>query len=70
MIAARPSITERIAYRLLMLALRFWPGESRHWGQALAAEFHEIKRPFEALWWALGGLMLFIRASVLTLWLG
>jgi hypothetical protein len=63
MIAAQRSITERIAYRFLQLALRFWPEESRHWGQALVAEFHEIERPFEALGWALGGLMLFIRAS-------
>src|SRR6266446_6985941 len=63
MIAAQQSITARIAYRFLHLALRFWPAESRHWGQALAAEFHEIERPFEALGWALGGLMLFIRAS-------
>ena len=63
MIAARRPITARIVHRFLKLALRFWPEESRHWGQALAAEFHEIEQPFEAFWWALGGLMLFIRAS-------
>src|SRR6266550_3196734 len=37
--------------------------ETRHWGQALAAELDEIEKPFEALQWALGGLLLFSRAS-------
>ncbi len=63
MIAAWHSFTARMVQRFLKLALLFWPEESRHWGQALAAEFHEIERPFEALWWAFGGLMLFIRTS-------
>jgi hypothetical protein len=54
----------RLAHSSLKLALRFWPEETRDWGHALAAELHEIEKPFEALWWALGGLMLFSRASV------
>jgi hypothetical protein len=53
----------RLAHSSLRLALRFWPEESRDWGHALAAELHEIEKPFEALRWALGGLMLFSRAS-------
>jgi len=63
MIAAWHSFTARMVQRFLKLALLFCPEESRHWGRALAAEFHEIERPFEALWWAFGGLMLFIRTS-------
>jgi hypothetical protein len=53
----------RLAHSSLQLALRFWPEETRDWGHALAAELHEIEKPFEALLWALGGLMLFSRAS-------
>lgn len=53
----------RLAHSSLELALRFWPEESRDWGQALAAELDEIEKPFEALHWALGGLVLFGRAS-------
>jgi hypothetical protein len=53
----------RLAHSSLQLALRFWPEETRDWGHAIAAELHEIEKPFEALLWALGGLMLFSRAS-------
>lgn len=53
----------RLAHSSLQLALRFWPEETRDWGHALAAELHEIEKPFEALRWAIGGLMLFSRAS-------
>jgi hypothetical protein len=53
----------RLAHSSLQLALRLWPEETRDWGHALAAELHEIEKPFEALRWALGGLMLFSRAS-------
>ncbi len=63
MTTPQPSLPIRLAQSLLQLALRFWPGESRHWGQALAAELDEIENPLEALQWALGGLMLFTRAS-------
>jgi hypothetical protein len=52
-----------LAHSSLQLALRLWPEGSRDWGQALAAELDEIEEPFEALQWALGGLMLFSRAS-------
>jgi hypothetical protein len=63
MIAPRQSLPFRFAHFSLQLALRLWPEETRHWGQALAAELDEIEKPFEALQWALGGLMLFTRAS-------
>ena len=63
MASPQQSLGFRVADSSLQLALRFWPEESRHWGRALAAELHEIEKPFEALTWALGGLMLFSRAS-------
>src|SRR5260370_33578666 len=63
MIAPKQSLPFRFAHFSLQLALRLWPEESRGWGQALAAEFEEIEDPLEALHWALGGLMLFARAS-------
>jgi hypothetical protein len=64
MASPQQAIPFRLAQSSLQLALRFWPEESREWGHALAAELREIERPFEALQWALGGLMLFSRASV------
>jgi len=63
MTTPRQSMIVRSAHWSLNLALRFWPEESRHWGHALAAELNEIENPIEALHWALGGLMLFARAS-------
>jgi hypothetical protein len=63
MTTPRPSLTLRLVHSSINFALRFWPEESRHWGHALAAELDEIEKPFEALQWALGGLMLFARAS-------
>jgi len=63
MAAPQRSLTFRLAHSSLQLALRLWPEESRHWAQALTAELDEIQQPFEALQWALGGLVLFARAS-------
>ncbi len=63
MAISQPSLLLRFAHSSLQLALRFWPKESLHWGRALAAELHEIEKPFEAIRWAFGGLMLFTRAS-------
>jgi hypothetical protein len=63
MTAPKQSLSFRLAHFSLQLSLRLWPEESRGWGQALAAELDEIEKPFEALQWALGGLMLFTRAS-------
>jgi hypothetical protein len=63
MTAPQQSLPLRLAHFSLQLALRFWPEESRHWGHALTAELDEIEQPIEALQWALGGLMLFARAS-------
>ncbi len=63
MIAPKQSVPFRLAHFSVQLALRLWPEESRGWGQALAAELDEVEKPLEALKWALGGLMLFTRAS-------
>ena len=57
------SLPLRLAHSLLRLALRLWPRESRQWGQALAGELDEIENPWEAFHWAIGGLVLFTRAS-------
>ena len=63
MAALKQSLPLRLSHSLLQLALRLWPEESRQWGQALAAELDEIENPWEAFHWAIGGLMLFSRAS-------
>ncbi len=63
MSSPRLAMPFRIAHSSLQLALRLWPEDTRDWGHALAAELHEIEKPFEALQWAIGGLMLFSRAS-------
>jgi hypothetical protein len=63
MSAPQQSLPFWLAHSSLQLALRMWPEESRDWGHALAAELHEIEKPFEALHWAIGGMMLFTRAS-------
>lgn len=63
MTALKQSLPLRLAHSLLQFALRLWPEESRQWGHALATELHEIENPWEALHWAIGGLMLFTRAS-------
>src|SRR5450432_3158325 len=55
----------RLAHSALRLALRVWPEESRQWGLVRAAELDEIQQPAEALQWALGGLVIFTRASAL-----
>jgi len=69
MASPQQAIPFRLAHSSLQLALSFWPEESRDWGHALASELHEIEKPFEALQWALGGLMLFSRASVSHFWM-
>src|SRR2546425_7796350 len=58
MTSPQQSIPFWLAHSSLQLVLRLWPEETRHWGQAHAAELDEIEKPFEALQWALGGLML------------
>jgi hypothetical protein len=68
MSAPQQAMPFRLAHSSLQLALRFWPKETRDWGHALAAELHEVERPFEALQWAVGGLMLFSRASASHFW--
>src|SRR4029077_15144248 len=63
MTAPQPSLPIRLAHSLLQLALGIWPDESRHWGQALVAELHEIEHRGEAVQWSRGGLLLFTRSS-------
>ncbi len=63
MTSPQQSLTFRLAHSLLQLALRLWPEESRDWGHALAAELDEIEKPYEAVLWALGGIVLFSRAT-------
>jgi len=63
MTAPRESLPLRLARSSLKFALRLWPEESRRWGHALAAELDEIETPSGALGWALGGFVLFARAS-------
>ena len=60
----RPPLAKAVALKSLELAVRFWPEESRHWGQALLAETHEIAQPLDALFWVLGGATVFLRSHL------
>src|SRR3974377_1398436 len=60
----RPPFAKAVAFKSLELAIRVWPAESRHWGQALLAETHEITDSVEALFWALGGVTVFLRSHL------
>jgi hypothetical protein len=60
----RPPFAKVVALKSLEWAIRFWPRESRPWGQALLAETHEIPHPLEALFWALGGVTVFLRSHL------
>ena len=60
----RQSAAFRLAHSTLQLALHFWPAGSREWGLALASELPETEGPLETLYWTLGGLMFFSRASI------
>jgi hypothetical protein len=62
MAAPRTSLLARCAFHSLNVALRFWPENSRRWGQAVIAEIGEITEPTAALRWAAGGMLLFFRA--------
>jgi len=59
-----PPFAKAVAVKSLELAIRFWPQESRHWGQALLGEAHEISRPVDAIFWALGGVTVFLRSHL------
>jgi hypothetical protein len=66
------SAGHRLAAWLARAVVRVWPGESRHWSQALEAELIEIERSGAAMRWALGGVMLLTRAwwnHVMRSWL-
>ena len=58
----RTSLLTRVALSSMVLALRFWPENTRQWGLALLAEMEEISEPAGALNWAAGGILLFLRA--------
>jgi hypothetical protein len=60
----RPPFAKAVALKSLELAIRVWPAESRNWGQALLAETHEVSDFVEALFWALGGVTVFLRSHL------
>jgi hypothetical protein len=62
MAAPKNSLLARCAVSSLDLAVRHWPESSRGWGQAVLAEMGEITEPAEAVSWAAGGMLLFLRA--------
>jgi len=64
MSSPRPPFAKAVAVKSLELAVRFWPSESRQWGQALLGEAHEIAQPVEAFFWALGGAAVFLRSHL------
>lgn len=65
---AQSSGAARFVRWALACALRFWPDESRAWGEALAAELEETSSTFEAVRWSLGGLMFFARSVLSSAW--
>jgi hypothetical protein len=60
--APRTSLLGRCAANSLDFVVRFWPENSRRWGQAILAEIGEINEPAAAASWAMGGILLFFRA--------
>jgi hypothetical protein len=66
--AQENSLTARIARWALACAVRHWPEENRAWGLALAAEIDEMASAFETVRWSLGGIMLFTRAVLSSVW--
>jgi hypothetical protein len=59
---AANSLLLRFARWQVRALVRVWPEETRRWGQALASEVEEIEQPLTAIWWALGGVTVFMRA--------
>jgi hypothetical protein len=62
------SRTARLARRALWCAVRHWPEENRAWGLALAAEVDENASAFETVRWSLGGIKLFLRSVLSSVW--
>jgi hypothetical protein len=58
----------RFARWLLRCAVRHWPKDTRVWGMALAAEIDATSRTLDALRWSWGGIMLFARSVVTSVW--
>jgi hypothetical protein len=63
----RPAVA-RFARWLLGCAVRHWPEENRAWGLALEAEIDETWSAFETLKWSFGGIMLFSRSVLSSVW--
>jgi hypothetical protein len=62
------SVTARMARWVLWYAVRHWPEENREWGLALAAEVDEPASTFDAVRWSFGGIVLFTRSVLSSLW--
>jgi len=62
------SLLTRIANSSMSFAVRYWPEDSRRWGQAMLAEMGEVSESAEALSWAAGGLLVFLRAVITHFW--
>jgi hypothetical protein len=62
------SVTARFARWALGCAVRYWPEENRAWGLALAAEIDETASTFETVRWSMGGIMLFTRSVLSSVW--
>ena len=60
----RPTLAKAVALKSLEWAVRFWPEETRDWGQALLAETYGINHPVEALFWTLGAITVFLRSHL------
>jgi hypothetical protein len=58
----------RFARWMLDSAVRYWPEKNRAWGQALAAEIDETASAFETVRWSMGGIMLFTRSVLSSIW--
>jgi hypothetical protein len=68
MSAQENSVTARFARWVLGCAVRHWPEENRAWGLALAAEIDATASAFETVRWSLGGIMLFSRSVLSSVW--
>jgi hypothetical protein len=58
----------RFARWMLDCAVRYWPEKNRAWGLALAAEIDETASAFETVRWSMGGIMLFTRSVLSSVW--
>ena len=64
--APRPN--QQFAPSVARAVVRFWPAESRVWGQAFAAELPAAESAGAAISWLIGGLMLLLREWLKHAW--